>query len=284
MTIRCALFCLLLSAGFRPALAEKNLVEQTQPIVAEGKMLYRSEMASWYGTDLFLANHPDRSTIGGYFSYPEGEKAKCIFFSKGESPKVIGTISFDSTYNPQAAELSLDERQFTENERDLYEIRKSGLKEINSDMMFMLYENTNFNLIPIINGTEKKVYVLTGSQKNGVVIFGNDYLLTFNKNNKLTGKKKLHQNILPTDFSEQKDGDNLIVGGIHNHADESGYFMTATDICTIMLYQRLTNWTTYTVVSRKYINIWNCSDNSLLVVRNDEAEQMLKHQEEIKSR
>jgi len=50
----------------------------------------------------------------------------------------------------------------------------------------------------------KKVYVLTGPQQNGVVIFGNDYLLTFDKNNKLTLKKQLHRNIISIKFGGKK--------------------------------------------------------------------------------
>ena len=36
------------------AVGQSNPTEQAALIVAEGKLLYRSEMASWYGTDLFL--------------------------------------------------------------------------------------------------------------------------------------------------------------------------------------------------------------------------------------
>ena len=32
---------------------QKNQEDQVLSIVAEGKLLYNSEMASWYGTDLF---------------------------------------------------------------------------------------------------------------------------------------------------------------------------------------------------------------------------------------
>ena len=176
---------------------QKNPTEEAQPIVEEGKLLYRSEMASWYGTDLFLENYKDRENIGGYFSYTENDTSKCIFFSKSENPEVIGTISFDKTYNVKKAKTDISKRKFTTNENYLYLIRKIALTEINSDTLFKTYKNTNLNLIPLIHGNEKKVYVLTGPQQNGIVIFGNDYLLTFDKGNKLTLKKQLHKNIIP---------------------------------------------------------------------------------------
>ena len=38
------------------AFAQKGLQKKIDAVVAEGKLLYRSEMASWNGTDLLL-NH-----------------------------------------------------------------------------------------------------------------------------------------------------------------------------------------------------------------------------------
>lgn len=251
---------------------DDNPTERAQPIVAEGKLLYRSEMASWYGTDLFIENHKETENIGGYFSYLDNETAICIFFSKSDKPKVIGTISFDSTYNTKTAKTDLTERDFTKTENDLYEIRKLAKTEIQSDTLFKAYQNTNLNLIPLINGNEKKVYVLTGPQNSGVVIFGNDYLLTFDQDNKLTLKKGLHKNILPVEYGD-KDEEEGIVGGVHSHLPETGEFITATDICTLMLYEKFAKWKSYTVVSEKYINIWDCITDRLIVVNVEDVEK-----------
>ena len=86
---------------------QDNPTTLAKPIVEEGKRLYKSEMASWYGTDLFLANYQDKDKIGGYFSYTENEISKCIFFSRLDNPKVLGTMSFDSTYNTKTARTDL---------------------------------------------------------------------------------------------------------------------------------------------------------------------------------
>ncbi|QQS28957.1 MAG: hypothetical protein IPM47_19315 [Sphingobacteriales bacterium] len=258
---------------------QKNPTEEAQPIVAEGKLLYKSEMASWYGTDLFLENYQDRENIGGYFSYSDKEVAICIFFSKAEKPIVIGTISFDSTYNIKTANVSLTEREFTKTENDLYEIRKIALTEINSDTLFKTYMNTNLNLIPLINGNDKKVYVLTGPRNYGVVIFGNDYLLTFDNNNKLMVKKQLHKNIIPVYYDENEDEDNKSVGAMHSHLPETGEFMTATDICTLMLYEKFAKWEQHIVVSEKYMNIWSCKTDQLTVIPRDIFDKNNKDQE-----
>lgn len=260
------LFSVLLTFLSISAFAQTKATKEAQPIVAEGKLLYKSEMASWYGTDIFLEQYKKSEDIRGYFSYVENNVAKCIFYSKGNPTKVIGTISFDSTYNPQNANTDLTERDFSSVEKDLYEIRELALSEMRTDSMFKVYPNTNLNLIPIINNNEKKVYVLTGPKNSGVVIFGNDFLLTFDRNNKLKQKKQLHKNILPIEYGKEEENGNPIVGGVHSHLPETGEFITATDICTLMLYEKFTKWKTYNVVSEKYLNIWNCESNELIVI------------------
>lgn len=264
------------------AFSQQTPTEQAQPIVVEGKLLYKSEMASWYGTDLFLEKYTKRENISGYFSYSDNDVAKCIFFSKSEQPQVIGTIIFDSTYNVKAANADLNERAFTAFENQLYQIRKIALTEINSDKMFKTYENSNLNLIPLINGGEKKVYVLTGPQQNGVVLLGNDYLLTFDSDGKLLTKKQLHQSLIPIDYGG-KDAKQAI-GAMHTHLPETGDFITATDICTLMLYAKFAGWKTHNVVSKNYLNIWDCETNRLTVIPMDTIDKINDDQGEKKQK
>ena len=258
---------------------QDNPTEQSKPIVEEGKRLYKSEMASWYGTDIFLESYKDRANVGGYFSYSDGDFAKCIFFSKSDKPKVIGTISFDSTYNTKTAKADLTERDFTTIESDLFTIRKIALTTINSDTLFKTYKNTNLNLIPIINNGEKKVYVLTGPKENGVVIFGNDYLMTFDKNNILIGKKELHKNIISINYGGKEEEGKEIEGTIHTHLPETGDFITATDICTLMLYEKFAKWKQHNVVSKNYLSIWNCLTDQLVVIPMGTIDKINKDQE-----
>lgn len=257
---------------------QKNPTLEAQPIVKEGKLLYQSEMASWYGTDLFLEKYLDRNNVGGYFSYTDKAISKCVFFSKA-NPKVIGTISFDSTYDVKTAKADLTERAFTKYENDLYIIRKIALAQINSDTLFKTYINTDLNLIPLINGDQKKVYVLTGPKQNGVVIFGNDYLLTFDKDNNLTNKKRLHKNIISINYGSKELEGKQIEGAMHSHLPETGDFITSTDICTLMLYSKFANWKTYNVVSKKYLNIWDCKTNELNVIPMETIKKINKKQE-----
>ncbi len=51
----------------------RNIAKITDSLQAEGKTLYKSEMASWYGTDVFLEKCKSRVSLsGGYLSYDTG--------------------------------------------------------------------------------------------------------------------------------------------------------------------------------------------------------------------
>lgn len=258
---------LLMLMSTAQVFAQKNPTEEAQPIVQEGKQLFKSELASWIGTDLFLAEYKNRQNIGGYFSYTENDSAICVFFSRSEPIKIIGTIRFDSTLAPGTVVVSIEERDFSANETAYFKLRNAGIAVIdeNKDDFFQFYKGTNFNVIPLITETERKMYVLTAPTASGVVLFGNDYLLTFDTANVLINKVKLHANLIPIEYGNEKEGEE-IEGTVHNHLPETGDFITATDICTLMLYTEYTKWKTHNVVSEKYLNIWDCVQNTLVVV------------------
>ncbi len=234
-------------------------------IAKEGRRIYRSEMASWYGTDIFLEKFKNqRSNIGGYFSYADGDSTRCIFYSNTDAPQVLGTITFDSSYKTANAGIDGTQRSFTPYENTLYTLRKLAQAEIATDTTFKTYANTSLNLVPLVDSGQKKVYVFTAPEENGLVLFGNDYLLAFNGDNKLLFKKSLHKNLISINFGN--NGPLQVEATIHSHLPETGNFITATDICTLMLYEKFAKWKTHFVISANYVSIWDCEKNTLAIL------------------
>lgn len=264
------LICLLLST---PTFAKKDLTKIAAEIEAEGKMLYRLEKASWYGTDLFLEKYPYRDNIGGYFSYIDQDTTKCIFVSKTTDPQVIGTIIFNKDVDLQQAKVIMTGRALSPMEEDILELRKATFHAIETEAFKMSYfKNTNPNIIPVVRGKDRKVYILTGPANPGVVIFGNDYLLNFDAKNTLKSARQLHKNIIPVEYEKETEG----ATSIHNHSDETGDFITATDICTLMLYADLAGWKQHYVISKKYCSIWDVKQQTLLIITTDAMKKILK--------
>lgn len=243
-------------------------------ILQEGTQLYKSEMASWVGTDLFLEKYSDRKeNAGGYFSYVSGNKAICVFFSKDATPKAIGTFTFDSTYNAQTAIVDGQERALTKHEQDLVTIRRTAIQEYTSDTLFHSYKNMSPNFIPVSDKQGKRVYVLTAPQEQGVVVFGNDYLLTFDNNNTLKQKRPLHQNLIPIKY-DQQDG-KLILATVHTHLPETGDLITATDVCTLLLYAPHITWGQHYVMGSKHVSIWDCKDKDLIIMTREAWDKVM---------
>lgn len=249
-------------------------------IIEEGKLLYRSEVASWLGTDLFLENYTDRANIGGYFSYADGALTRCVFYNREPLPKIIGTVEFNGQFDKNTASLDLSTRTLTDLEYSLYLIRKAALENLqtNSGDFYSFYSNSNPNIIPLIQGKEKKVYILTGPTVDGVVIFGNDYLLTIDKKGKVKSRQALHQNIIPMEFSNADEQEDAKIS-MHSHNAKTGDFITATDVCTLLLYARAANWRMHYVISPKYLNIWDCETESLQLLPRDSFKKIIEDQE-----
>ena len=245
----------------------KKILKQAAEIEAEGRMLYRSEMASWYGSDLFMETFKNNtSRIGGYISYPQEEETKCVFYSNDPEPKALGTISFDSTFSVKTALQVYIERQLSDVEKEYVTLRVKAKAEIQKDTLFSHYKNSSLNLIPVINGNMRRVYVITGPKNGGVILFGNDYILDYDKDYNLLSKKKIHKSLIPFEF---KKDDTIVTSGIHTHLDSTGLLMTATDICTLLLYQRFTSLESYMVMSSEYVSIWNCKTSKLTVMKKE---------------
>ena len=103
--------------------------------------------------------------------------------------------------------------------------------------------------------------------------------LTFDKNNKLLDKKQLHKNIIPIYYGDEKEKDTQEIVAMHSHLPETGHFITATDICTLMLYAKFAKWKTHNVVSEKYLNIWNCETGQLTVISMEALDKIKNDQE-----
>jgi len=246
-------------------LAQTDIDLLKDSIEKEGQRLYRSEMASWYGTDILLEALKDkRKDFGGYFSYFVGDSTRCVFFDKSTTPLIMAGVTFDSSYNTKNAIVDARPRQLTPYERSLYDVRQAAFKQIKGDTLFKTYQNTMLNLIPFDDGANKKVYVLTGPEQNGVVVFGNDYLLTFDSNNNLVAERRLHKNIIMSEYG--KNPDQVEMGGVHTHLPETGALITPTDICTLRLYEKFTKWQQYIVISESHVSIWDCAKNNFIVL------------------
>jgi hypothetical protein len=253
---------------------ERDLTKIADSISTEGKALYKSEFASWYGSDIFSEKCKRRRAIaGGYISYDSGKGLVNVFFTKEPGPKVLSTITFGYDFNSDNYKLDTTDREFTLFEKQLYTLRQAAIARIYKDTLFKRYNHTSLNPVPLILNNVKRVYLLTGPDVNGVVVFGNDYLIDFDIDNNITGIKKLHKGLIAINASKS-DGSKIEIAAMHSHLPEYSPYITATDIVTLMLYEKFTNWKQHIVISKDYVSIWDCERNKLAIVTTEAWEKM----------
>jgi hypothetical protein len=231
-------------------------------------------MASWYATDIIREQYPQfLQQSGGYVSYTEGERVKCVFFGKKQPLQTIAIVSFDTSFEIDKAIVDTVPRPASMQEQTLLKLRRQAIEKVNADENFKRYKNTNYNFIPLSDEKGNRVYSLTAPTVHGVVILGNDYLFSYNKAGKLKGFTPLHKGIITLKHGKTKGGVSM-----HTHVIKPLPLITVTDICTLRLYARFTGWESHIVMSKKKVSIYNIKENTLTVISKKAWDRMQAHQ------
>jgi len=242
--------------------------KESEKILNEGKLLYRMEKGSWYGTDDMLARFKTKKdSVGGYLSYETSEnKINTIFFSRFNSDEILIRYEFDSLPKPKPILIDTLNHKATDLEKSLISIRQDARDRTysNKDKFFSFYDNTALNFIPLITGKKRTVFVLTGPKVSGIVLIGNDYKLSYNKKNNFVKKEKIHNSILQFP-NKSEDKDNPTVSTFHSHVVTE--YISSTDICTLLLYKNYVEWNQHTVMSKKQVSIFDLEKESLFVMK-----------------
>lgn len=259
---------------------QETTVSPRAAILAEGIMLYQLEITSWKSSEILREQQPDLMTqVGGYFSYPMAESGfKTVFISEANPALITAEIEFADLYHDEPARSAYVARPPTALEQEYLALRNDALERTADESFFTYYDNTANNLVPVIQEGEKRVYLLTSSKMPDYFIFGNDYLLTYDPAGKFLKREKLHQDFVT--LKAQAEAVNGVVGTSHTHSGDSSEYITATDICNLLLYGEYTNWQQHYVVSESHISIWDLQKQDLVIMTTAEWKSGLSKDDE----
>ena len=257
--------------------------KETEKILNEGKLLFRLEKGSWYGTDDMLARFKTKKdSIGGYLSYENEEnKINTIFFSRFDSNKILVRYEFDSLPKTKPIKIDSTNHIASDLEKSLIKIRQDAKDRAysNEDKFFSFYENTALNFIPVINENGRNVFVLTGPQVSGVVLIGNDYKLEYNKKDEFVKKMKIHNSILQFPYKSD-DSENKLESTFQSLVLSE--YINSTDICTLLLYKDYVEWKQHYAMSEKYVSIFDLKKESLFTMKRKAWEKIYNNQSDKK--
>jgi hypothetical protein len=173
-----------------------------------------------------------KNEFGGYFVYKVKDTVKTIFLDF-ENKQCIYELSFINNYNIPKIE-NITKRKLSSTEEHLLFIKNKIITEL-ADKKYEVTTpkgfSLNMELIPTNNGY--KLYILTGTSQSQMIPFGNDYIFYADTIGNIISWKKFHSRIIYTPTKEI-DGE-AITQTMHSHLSCEP-FISATDICTFMLY------------------------------------------------
>lgn len=202
-------------------------------ILAEGLRLYAHEKMAWLSYDL-MVEHCKNCPIDGIWAiWGESTDMRCVCVDKN-SQKVYFSCRCDQFLNMKERIVWNDSiRNITPEEKKAVEIRSKALSAVEAQCRDSLSNalsaqgSLNFDVIPENDGTYK-VYVLQGTSLNGIIPMGNDYLIRFDKDMKMTSFERCHKTYFPIQALKSDMQ-------FHSHTPDNPH-ITATDICNCLLY------------------------------------------------
>ncbi len=247
------------------ALLLRIVTPDHQRVIDEGKLLYRLEAAGWRATDRMIVNQgARRDSVGGYVAFADGENLRVITYSRYDSSKVMSVFVMNREFDEGSMLVDNITRKAQPREQALIDLRIRALRDVAFDTthFFKHYRNTHFNLIPIIDDTSRRVYVMTTIEQGVVMPIGNDYLLRYSPTLQLVERKKLHQSFIPIDLLHQDTLSNDPDLTWHKHADAGDPLPTATDICALLLYTKNAAWHKHGIITSQWYMLFDRTANT----------------------
>lgn len=210
--------------------SKEEIVEITDSILIEGNLLYQYERAAWMTTDLARADKQLSRLFKSYLIYKDEDTIKGLILNN--SNLVIATYLFFEDFTKEYSS-DFTKRDLTPFENEIFIARFEILQKITEGKYPVTCpEGYSLNMILIPFNGGYKLYFITGTSKNGVIPFGNDYVFFAGSDYTIHDWRKFHSRLIPV---EGGSGENKISSSVHSHLKNEP-FITATDICTFKLY------------------------------------------------
>jgi len=206
---------------------------KTDSILMEGNILFNHEKAAWIATDMAMENESVRKNFGGFLSYMLKDTIIAIIYNREDFNYCIYELQFVDSFDKPVKE-SFEKRVISELEKKLIIARDRIIDEIILNEFEVFVPDgfsLNFVILPFEQGY--KLYILTGTSQPNIIPFGNDYIFIADSNYEITYWRKFHSRLIPQ--STVGPGGEQVRSLTHSHL-RTEPFISATDICTFMLY------------------------------------------------
>lgn len=244
--------------GQNTPLTDRKLKTKLDSILVEGNLLYYYEKSTWVAYDMANSDPLIKSKFESYLTYQTGRAIKTIILGKNLE-KCVAEYTFITDYDtPDITQF--DERPLSPYEKKLIYMRERIMNQLGKEEYgIQVPEGFSLNFILIPFEKKYKLYILTGTSKPNIIPFGNDYLFIADDYGNIEKWRKFHNGLIPTEI-----GSKNTTQIFHTHTS-SNPLISATDICTFMLYGPLYDLEEFVVVSEDRDMLYELESNTILV-------------------
>lgn len=249
------------------AVFSQDLDQISNQILSEGIELYRNEHASWISTD--SVPEEDKALINGYFTYWNGNNYISIYV---DSTDQIALYQF--FFQPaEGIELTLIKTlknvPLTGLERNILSVRKKAIGIASWWYQQFGYDQiVNPNAIIYRTSPQFEVYVIPGAKQSGLLPIGGDMRMVFKPDGELGKMDAIHNNLIPFEIETHEE----IVYLAHEHRGKrlAKEYITATDVCTLLLYREFLKEEKHLTVHKKFVSEFYFNEPRLMIRPNIE--------------
>lgn len=234
--------CTLLSS--QSQLTDIQIKEKLDSILLEGNLLYRYEKAAWISIDMARDNKTIQKDFFSYLVYHKNDTIRTLILNK--KSECIYELRFVFQFDKPISDKVLT-RALSQMEMNMVTTKTAIIKKIVEQKIPVgCPDGYGLNMILMPKDDGYKFYIITGANKSGYIPFGNDYLFITDDYGNIQSWKKFHSGIIPT-MTKGPNGER-VTGISHSHLRKEP-LITATDICTFMLYAKYADLNAFQVYS-----------------------------------
>lgn len=255
----CILF--LNASGQDLKISDQEIQAKLDSIKAEANLLYSYENASLNSENSARKNKKIKKDFGGSLTYFLNDTVKTVILNKLQNQ--VTAEYFYLNDSPKPIHEKTAARNLNDTETELLTVKKNLFEQLSApEYKVNVPENFTLDLVTIPFGNGFRNYIITGTQKSGIIPVGNDYLFITDRAGKIQKWKKFHSRLIPVHTTDGKG--NYTVTSVHSHLKTSP-FISATEICTFRLYARsgkLNKLSVYSTALETYLT-YDQTDNAL---------------------
>lgn len=242
-----------------------QIKEKLDSILFEGNLLYRYEKAAWISTDMAREKSNIKKDFFNYLVYHDRDTVHALILNN----KLECIYELRFVFQSENPILDIVKtRSLSVKEQNLFSMKSVIINKIVEQKIPVGYsEGYSLNTVLMPREDGYKLYFISGTSRSGVIPFGNDYLFLTDNSGNIQFWKKFHSRLIALE-AKGPNGE-LITEMIHSHL-KTEPFITATDICTFMLYGKLCGQKSFQVYSTergKYFR-YLLDKNSIEIVEN----------------